>query len=341
MATTKSIRTRGEGGENNSKEVSNSSPVPQKRRRLRRKLSYSEEEEEEEERPLEIKRIIKTAEQESTLIQSSDEEQLAETKAIEDKKAIELEKKEADKEVSNEGKEKEAEKDNGNAIEENFNLDESEQLQLDEQVAHILAEEDSEYEIEKIVSHRTFKGKVVKYEIKWKGYSDSDNTMENANEIHSDVYDLCEKYWDDLGTKRPLNAPGYGKDMHNTTKKTSITQSRPPPLPSKTAPKTNKREPKPTKKSLNNEDMISMLDVPRCMAEKGYTFPIAFPDKNTQWNEELKKVSTIQVSPVDNTLVLVYVEWKNGQKTIHSLKEIHEKCPGHLIDYYEARVQFV
>lgn len=97
--------------------------------------------------------------------------------------------------------------------------------------------------------------------------------------------------------------------MHTTTKKTSITQSRPPPSSSKTAPKTNKREPKPNKKYLNNEDMISMLDVPRCMAEKGYTFPIAFPDKNTQWNEELKKVSTIQLSPVDSTLVLVYVEW--------------------------------
>ncbi|KAG0946061.1 hypothetical protein G6F57_009246 [Rhizopus arrhizus] len=338
MATIKSIRTRGEGGGNNSKEVSISSPVPQKKRRLRRKLSESEEEEES---PLEIKRIIKTAEHESTLIQSSDEEQLAETKAIEDKKAIEVEKEEADKEVSNEGEEKEVEKNNGNAIEENFNLDESEQLQLDEQVAHILAEEDSEYEIEKIVSHRTFKGKVVKYEIKWKGYSDSDNTMENANEIHSDVYDLCEKYWDDLGTKRPLNAPGYGKDMHTTTKKTSITQSRPPPSSSKTAPKTNKREPKPNKKYFNNEDMISFLDVPRCMADKGYTFPIAFPDKNTQWNEELKKVSTIQLSPVDSTLVLVYVEWKNGQKTIHSLKEIREKCPGPLIDYYESRLQFV
>lgn len=114
MATIKSIRTRGEGGGNNSKEVSISSPVPQKKRRLRRKLSESEEEEES---PLEIKRIIKTAEQESTLIQSSDEEQLAETKAIEDKKAIEVEKEEADKEVSNEGEEKEVEKNNGNAIE--------------------------------------------------------------------------------------------------------------------------------------------------------------------------------------------------------------------------------
>lgn len=68
-------------------------------------------------------------------------------------------------------------------------------------------QEEVEYEIEKIVGHRLYKvrpnyklhhvwqlinpessialqGKVVKYEIKWKGYDEKDNTMEAANRMH-------------------------------------------------------------------------------------------------------------------------------------------------------------
>lgn len=65
-------------------------------------------------------------------------------------------------------------------------------------------EEEAEYEVEKIVGHKIFKvimkqkkkrceqvlimysiqGKVVQYEIKWKGYPDEENTLEKANTIH-------------------------------------------------------------------------------------------------------------------------------------------------------------
>ncbi|KAI8366307.1 hypothetical protein EDC96DRAFT_508494 [Choanephora cucurbitarum] len=69
-------------------------------------------------------------------------------------------------------------------------------------------EEEEEYEIERIEGHRIFKGKVVTYEIKWKGYPTSQNTTERANTIHADVYDLCAAYWDSLPhITRPSNAP--------------------------------------------------------------------------------------------------------------------------------------
>ncbi|KAG1445146.1 hypothetical protein G6F56_010013 [Rhizopus delemar] len=220
------------------------------------------------------------------------------------------------------------------------NADEiNEQLRLDEELAKLLAKEneESEYEIEKIVNHTIFKGKVVQYEIKWKNYSDDDNTLEIASEIHNDVPALCEKYWDDLGIKRPTNAPGYGRPTGVDKKKASSTSKSKTlpvkPAPKKTAPVKEKKKPK--------ADLVSMLDVPRCMAQKGYAFPISYPNKNTQWSEEIKEIETIQLSPIDNTVILVYLEWKNGQKTIHTLKEIHEKCPRNLIEYYEARLKFV
>ncbi|RCH98041.1 hypothetical protein CU098_003314 [Rhizopus stolonifer] len=46
-------------------------------------------------------------------------------------------------------------------------------------------ETEEEFEIERIEGHRIYKGKVVNYEIKWKGYPSSENTTEKANTIHA------------------------------------------------------------------------------------------------------------------------------------------------------------
>jgi hypothetical protein len=40
--------------------------------------------------------------------------------------------------------------------------------------------------VEQIHSHRTWgRSKTLQYLIKWKGYPESDNTWENANQIHA------------------------------------------------------------------------------------------------------------------------------------------------------------
>ena len=50
-----------------------------------------------------------------------------------------------------------------------------------------------EYEVEQILSHRTFgRQKQLQYLVKWKGYPSSDNTWEPAENIHVD--DLIQEY---------------------------------------------------------------------------------------------------------------------------------------------------
>jgi Chromo (CHRromatin Organisation MOdifier) domain len=45
---------------------------------------------------------------------------------------------------------------------------------------------EAEYEVEQICAHwRWGRGKTLQYLIKWKGYPESDNTWENANQIHA------------------------------------------------------------------------------------------------------------------------------------------------------------
>ncbi|KAI9266961.1 hypothetical protein BY458DRAFT_512367 [Sporodiniella umbellata] len=264
------------------------------------------------------------------------------------------------------------------------------QLEMDETYAQMIAadlEGDSEYEIEKIVSHTIFKGKVVQYEIKWKGYEESDNTLEMANSIHSDVPDLCESYWDHRDIQRPSNAPGYGKQQAVGKERTPKKVAKPIPVKSsvkasvktavkapvktavkasvKAAVKTPVKAPvkAPIKAAVKtttpqglainlvepsiptlpdpNLDTVSMMDIPRCLADKGYALPTSYPKKHTSWSDEVSSIGSIQKSPIDNTLILVYLDWKNGEKTVHTLQEIHHKCPLKLIDYYEARLKFV
>ncbi|CAO3703400.1 unnamed protein product [Rhizopus stolonifer] len=138
------------------------------------------------------------------------------------------------------------------------------------------------------------KGKVVKYEIKWKDYPEEDNTMERAESIHDDASELCEKYWDEQNIERPSNAPGYGKK--NKTSK---------------AKKAAKRAFEEVEAEEEEEEKVyTILDhVPRCMIDKGFIIPKTYPNESTDWEEELRLIAAVQLSPMDKTVMLTYIEW--------------------------------
>ncbi len=56
-----------------------------------------------------------------------------------------------------------------------------------------LIEGEEEFEVERIVAHRTFgQSKRLQYLIKWKGYPESDNSWEPADQVHAP--DLVKHY---------------------------------------------------------------------------------------------------------------------------------------------------
>ena len=49
-----------------------------------------------------------------------------------------------------------------------------------------LVGDQTEYEVEAVINHRTFgRNKRLQYLLKWKGYPHSDNTWENATDVHA------------------------------------------------------------------------------------------------------------------------------------------------------------
>jgi hypothetical protein len=56
-----------------------------------------------------------------------------------------------------------------------------------------LINDEEEYEMEQIKAHQNFsRSKRLQYLIKWKGYPESDNTWENAADVHTP--DLLKQY---------------------------------------------------------------------------------------------------------------------------------------------------
>ncbi|KAI8334699.1 hypothetical protein BC941DRAFT_431941 [Chlamydoabsidia padenii] len=76
--------------------------------------------------------------------------------------------------------------------------------------------DDVEYEVETILNHQVYRNCVLRYEVKWKGYPDSENTFEPAKSFHLDCRDLCLQYWrsQPSNVPRPMNIPTEGNQEH-------------------------------------------------------------------------------------------------------------------------------
>ncbi|GAN09239.1 conserved hypothetical protein [Mucor ambiguus] len=290
---------------------------------------------------------------------------------------------------------------------------------------------EEEYEVEKIAGHRVFKGKVVKYIVKWKGYPSSENTTENATVMHTDVPELCAAYWATCKEKIPDNVPqiatkelkpvlktkqqsggskvkpvaGNRTDAHKSESKArslSPVATTSPPVsskskadliaPSEKKPRDRSRkstpahptfnasrastssnsntpsvrgtsttpkqpiQPLPNNSNVNKRKRAAsssapepshlkkfkknMEHVPDYMANLGYQFATHWPNKKTEWDVDVKKVC-VQASPIDNKVRFTYLEWNNGEKTIHSMKEAHEMIPEKFGDSTWTRAIFL
>jgi len=90
---------------------------------------------------------------------------------------------------------------------------------------------DEEYEVEKITQHvprNASQKDCMSYIVKWKGYSDDDNTIENAQEIFESVPKIVAQYW--------KSQENTAKKVATSNKKRTISKSEPKAQTKKTTP---------------------------------------------------------------------------------------------------------
>ncbi|KAG6996361.1 Chromatin-associated protein swi6 [Fusarium oxysporum f. sp. conglutinans] len=55
------------------------------------------------------------------------------------------------------------------------------------------------------------------------------------------------------------------------------------------------------------------------------------------WEDEIEKIDACEED--ENGKLIVYLIWKNGQKTNHGTQIIYEKCPQKMLQFYEEHVK--
>ncbi|KAI7856924.1 hypothetical protein BDC45DRAFT_502660 [Circinella umbellata] len=180
------------------------------------------------------------------------------------------------------------------------------------------------YEVEAILGHKIYRNMVVKYEIKWVGYPHKFNTWEPSSSIHQDCPKICIAYWS-KHEEKPSNAPTA--TMTTTTNK------------EKNKPTLSFKQKEYMERIKNNK--ITNEDLHYSLRNQGFelAYDTEFPTDKTDWIFEMRQIHLVQkIEGTDQ--ILAYVSWQNRKKTVHVVQELHEKCPGELISYYEARIRF-
>ncbi|KAH7111581.1 hypothetical protein EDB81DRAFT_848989 [Dactylonectria macrodidyma] len=57
------------------------------------------------------------------------------------------------------------------------------------------------------------------------------------------------------------------------------------------------------------------------------------------WEDEIETIGACEED--DNGKLIVYLIWKNGQKTKHEAQIIYKKCPQKMLQFYEKHVRFI
>ncbi|OMJ23931.1 Chromatin-associated protein swi6 [Smittium culicis] len=182
-------------------------------------------------------------------------------------------------------------------------------------------EEEDVYSVERLCDHKYIAAKKsFKYLVKWEGYPESDNTWEDEENIMSEA--LLKQYWDRLETQG-ITKESIMNPSAKLKKRTSMANK---------TPTSSVKDPK--KRHISSGANSSDNN----LISNSNSIPDDFPPEDESWEDLVDKIDTVDRTP-DNGLV-VYIEWKNGKKTVHPSSVINLKCPQKIIKFYEERLRF-
>ncbi|KAL3479935.1 chromo domain-containing protein [Aspergillus californicus] len=175
-------------------------------------------------------------------------------------------------------------------------------------------DEEDVYVVEKIVGHSFKSDGTLLFNVKWQGYDDpKDQTVEP--EVNLDgAQDVLEEYFRALGGRPEKPQPKKRKST-----------GRPP----KSTPK-NQPEPKKRRKSGRRDTEAEAIE------EKESVVPDWVP-KSKSWENEVKMIHTIVR---EGEGLVVFLHWNNDKKSKVSIETCYEKCPRHMLKFYEQHLVF-
>ena len=163
-------------------------------------------------------------------------------------------------------------------------------------------EEEKEYEVEAILKHRQ-KGRKKEYLIKWVGYDDKDNTWEPEDHL-AHLPEMLKSYWENYNSK---------KEKEKEEKREKQKQKEKEKKEAKKETKTAKKE-----KTSKNQEIKRDEDL-------------------LLSNDPIEIVGAMKISEGN----IVFAVKQNGKNILIPNKELRNKHPRELLDFYEKHLEIV
>ncbi|ETS78347.1 hypothetical protein PFICI_10409 [Pestalotiopsis fici W106-1] len=174
--------------------------------------------------------------------------------------------------------------------------------------------DEDEFIVEKIVGHVYAKGE-LKFKVKWEGYTKAeDQTWEDEDNLNENASAILEAYFEEHGGREKIIS-----DSQAGTKK-----KRGRPAATSTPTNGSKR---------SKRDTHPASGSPPASHTKAWTPPAG------SWEDH---VASIDACHDEHTgKLVVYLSWRNGQKTQHDTKIVYSRCPQKMLQFYEQHVKII
>ncbi|EHA52653.1 hypothetical protein MCOR27_007394 [Pyricularia oryzae] len=176
--------------------------------------------------------------------------------------------------------------------------------------------EEEEYVVEKILSHRIDEsdGK-LRFEVKWEGFEKkSDRTWEPLENLQGSADEILDEYLQEHGTVA---------ELYESFSKATKTKKRGRPSAGAT--------PGSTKKSRKNGD--HPLDSEPPESRKA----VAWKPPSGSWEDQ---IDTVDMTRNDKGELIVWLGWKNGEKSQHKAQQAYTRAPQKMLKFYESKINF-
>ncbi|KAL2203341.1 hypothetical protein CC79DRAFT_1337970 [Sarocladium strictum] len=175
--------------------------------------------------------------------------------------------------------------------------------------------DDEVYVIEAIRKHMLDEDNTLKFQVKWEGWDKkSDLTWEPEQTLREDAEEVLEAYLKSIG----------GRDAIFDQSEKAIKgkkRGRQPNSGSAAAPKRSRK------------NGVHPADSPAPATSKKWAPPAG------SWEDLIESIEASKDE--DSGKLLVYLTWKNGQKTRHETHVVNKKLPQKMLQYYERHIRIV
>jgi len=181
---------------------------------------------------------------------------------------------------------------------------------------------EDEYVVEKILKHVIEPHtNEIKYQVKWEGFDKAaDLTWEPEANLET-ASKILNEYLDSVGGKEKLMKDWEELQSGLTEKKAGKKRGR----PSTGTPQANG-----AKKSKKNSATTSMSPPAGVRAAD-------FKPPTGSWEDDVVAIDACEGKSGD---VIVYLTWKGGHKSQHTLSQIYKRCPQKMLRFYESHLVF-